>query len=428
MKNFKLELFNFNKKLTIDQTELSAIVEHHIVACDRYSEKEVYSSLNEKLGKFSYDDDVKSLLEGLKSEIDQNTLTADLKDLYRKVERKNHAHLYRQPLNTILNIISKNSDEEKMESIVNELVIYDWIPEIKMFMLEIKKNPIEIQNYRNSGKGEKVFTLVEKINDGILAYVVDRWFLFKESEVKQVIPDDYIKEEKEIRRIRLLEEAIKRAEITDKLITFRIDENLRISLSTKDGSLFLNEEKADVESNLENVFNSPIIPYLKKDYYLILKTVNENLDKFVDLDVAIKVSNLAKPFMEAVAINYKDSMYLYSIDKRTGSRFYQYESVNTMINDIRKELDYDVTTFFENKLSKELKHLKALEDREQKIENKIKETNEAIDMLKSEGELLKNDKNLKTAFDNLLIVKHNLIKESQKIKNDKKTARRQQSV
>jgi hypothetical protein len=428
MKNFKLELFNFNKKLTIDQTEIAAIVEHHIAACDRFSEKEVYSSLNEKLGKFTYDADVKSLLEGLNSEIQQNTLTADLKDLYRKVERKNHAHLYRSGLNTILNIISKNSDEEKMESIVNELVIYDWIPEIKMFMLEIKKNPIEIQNYRNSGKSEKVFTLVEKINEGILAYVVDRWFLFQESEVKQVIPDEYIKEEKEIKRIRLLEEAIKRAEITEKLITFRIDENLKISLATKDGALFLNEEKADVESNLENVFNSPIIPYLKRDYYLILKAVNENLDKFVDLDVAIKVSNLAKPFLEAVAINYKDSMYLYSVDKRTGSRFYQYESVNTMINDIRKELDYDVTSFFENKLSKELKHLKALEDREQKIETKIKETNEAIDMLKSEGELLKNDKNLKIAFDNLLIVKHNLIKESQKIKNDKKTARKQQTL
>lgn len=428
MKNFKLELFNFNKKLTIDQTEIAAIVEHHIAACDRYSEKEVYTSLNDKLGKFSYDNDVKSLLEGLNSEIQQNTLTADLKDLYRKVERKNMAHLYRSGLNSILSIISKNSDEEKMEAIVNELVIYDWIPEVKMFMMEIKKNPIEIQNYRNSGKSEKVFTLVEKINEGILAYVVDRWFLFQESEVKQVIPDDYIKEEKEIRRIRLLEEAIKRAEITEKLITFRIDENLKISLATKDGSLFLNEEKADVESNLENIFNSPIIPYLKKDYFMILKAVNENLDKFVDLDVAIKVSNLAKPFLEAVAINYKDSMYLYSVDKRTGSRFYQYESVNTMINDIRKELDYDVTTFFENKLSKELKHLKALEDREQKIENKIKETNEAIDMLKSEGELMKNDKNLKIAFDNLLIVKHNLIKESQKIKNDKKTARKQQSL
>jgi FtsZ-binding cell division protein ZapB len=428
MKNFKLELFNFNKTLTIDQTDIAAIVEHHIVACDKYSEKEIYSSLNEKLGKFTYDNDVKFLLEGLNSEIQQNTLTSDLKDLYRKVERKNHAHLYRQPLNAILNIISKNSDEEKMESIVNELVIYDWIPEVKMFMMEIKKNPIEIQNYRNSGKSEKVFTLVEKINEGILAYVVDRWFLFQESEVKQVIPDDYIKEEKEIRRIRLLEEAMKRAEISDKLISFRIDENLKIALSTKDGSIYLNEVKAEAESNLENVFNSPIIPYLKKDYYVILKTVSENLDKFVDLDVSIKISNLTKPFLEAIAFNYKDKMYLYSIDKRTGSRFYQYESVNTMINDIHKELDFDITSFFENKLSKELKHLKTLEDREQKIENKIKETNEAIDMLKSEGELLKNDKNLKIAFDNLLIVKHNLIKESQKIKNDKKTARKQQSL
>lgn len=425
MKNFKLELFNFKQKLTIEQTDVLRIVEGHMDACDNYSEKEIFNSLNLRLTPFAFDNDVKGLLENLRSEIEQNSLTADLKDLYKRVERKNHSQLYRQPLNTILSIITKENDEAKMEAVLNELSIHDWVPEIKRFMIDVKKNPIEIQNYKNAGNGEKVFTLVEKVEGGFLAYIANRWFLLSESEVKQVIPDDYIKGEAEIRTIRILEEAIKRSEITDERISFKIDENLKISMSTKNGNLFLNEDKADEGSTLENIFDSPIVPYLKKDYYVILKTVTENLSKFVDLDVSIKVTNAVVPFLESFAFNYKDKMYLYNIDKRTGSAFFEYESVNSLILDIQKSLDYDLSYFFENKLSKELKHLKSLEDRERKINLKIKETNEAIALLEDDKELLSEDNNLKSAFDSLLAVKENLTKELQKVIGDKKTARTQ---
>jgi hypothetical protein len=424
MKNFKLELFNFKQKLTIDQTDIMRIVEGHMNACDNYSEKEVYNSLNLKLTPFVFDAEVKDLLENLRTEIEQNSLTADLKDLYKRVERKNHSHMYRQPLNTILSIITKENDEAKMEAVLNELSIHDWVPEIKRFMIDVKKNPIEIQNYKNAGNGEKVFTLVEKVEGGFLAYVGNRWFLLSESEIKQVIPDDYIKDENKIKQIRILEEAIKRSEITNEKISFKIDENLKISMSTKNGNLFLNEDKADEGSTLENIFDSPIVPYLKKDYYMILKTVNENLNKFVELDIAIKVSNQVLPFLESFAFNYKDKMYLYNIDKRTGSSFFQYESVNSLVLDVQKSLDYDLSYFFENKLSKEVKHLKSLEDRERKINLKIKETNEAIALLEDDKDLLNEDTNLKKAFDNLLVVKENLTKELQKVVSDKKEARK----
>jgi len=425
MKNFKLELFNFRQKLNIDQQDISMIIESHMESCDRFSEKEIFNSLNKRLVPFASDADVKSLMEGLKSDLEQNSLTAELKDLYKKVERKNHAHLYRQPLNTILQIITKDSDEAKMEAILNELSMHDWIPEVKYFMMEIKKNPIELQNYKNTGKAETVYTLVEKIDNGFLAYVGNRWFALTETEVKQAMPDDFITDKEEIRKIRILEEAVKRAEIYDNKIMFKIDENLKVGISTKDGHIFLNEEKADAGSNLENIFDSPIIPFLKRDYYIILKTVSENLKNFVELDIAIKATNLTQPHLESYAFNYKDKMYLYNIDTRTGSAFFEYESVNSLILDVQKGLDYDLTHFFENKLSKELKHLKALEDREKKIELKIKETNEAIEMLQAEEELLKEDNNLKIAFDNLLAVKESLTKELQKVVNDKKTARKQ---
>lgn len=424
MKNFKHELFKFRQKLTIDQSDISMIVEGHMQACDNYSEKEIYNSLNNKLTKFAFDSDVKSLLEGLKDDLDQNSLTADLKDLYKRVERKNQSMLYRPSLNTILQIIVKDSDELKMEAILNELSIHDWIPEVKHFMMDIKKNPIEIQNYKNSGKAETVYTLVEKLDNGFLAYVGNRWFSITENEIKQAIPDDFIKDIAEIRRIRTLEEAVKRAEFGNDKIMFAIDENLKVGISTKDGHIFINEDKADADSTLENIFTSPIIPYLKKDYYVILKTVSENLKSFVDLDIAIKTTNLTQPHLESYAFNYKDKMYLYNVDARTGSVFFEYESVNSLIMDVQKGLDYDLTHFFENKLSKEMKHLKALEDREKKIGLKIKETNEAIEMLQAEGDLLNEDANLKAAFDSLLVVKESLAKELINVQSDKKTARK----
>jgi hypothetical protein len=51
-----------------------------------------------------------------------------------------------------------------------------------------------------------------------------------------------------------------------------------LSLSTKNNKdVFLNEEKLDKETTLENLFDSKIIPWLKKEYYVLLKVI-WNLD------------------------------------------------------------------------------------------------------------------------------------------------------
>ena len=152
---------------------------------------------------------------------------------------------------------------------------------------------------------------------------------------------------------------------------------------------------------------------------MLLNTLKENLNNMVELDVALRVHNILNPQLEAYAFNYKDKMYLYSKDIRTGSSFYQYESVNELIMDIKKELDYDLTPFFENKLSKEMKKLRTLEDKEKVLEKKIKDVQESIDELLTEKELLENDKNLKLTFDNLLLYKHQLNKKINELKNYK---------
>jgi len=420
MKNLKLELFNFKNRLTFDQTDISSLVEGFIINYDNMSEKEMVKGINEKLLKYTYDTDVKLFLESLDSEMKSYPLVYELKDLYKRVERDNQGMLYRQPLQTILEIINKDNDDARMESILNELRMYDWVPEIKRFVFNLTKSPMDRQNMSNSGKAEKVYTIVEKVDNGYMAFVSDRWFLINENEIKQVLAEDYLSDEDKVREIRLLEQCMKLSTIENDKISFKIDENVMVSLSTKnDKSLFINEEKLDPETTLENVFNSPIIPYLKRDYFMLINTIKENLNNLVELDISLKVTNILNPYLETYAFNYKDKIYCYNKDIRTGSSFYQYESVNELINDIKKDLDCDLTYFFENKLSKEMKQLKTLEDKEKSIELKIKDVKEAIDELKNEHALLESDKNLKLTFDNLLVHKHNLYKELNKIKDEK---------
>jgi len=418
MKNLKLELFNFKNRLTFDQTDISSLVEGFIINYDNFSEKELVKAVNERLLKYTYDTDVKRFLESLDSEIKSYPLVYELKDLYKRVERENQGMLYRQPLNVILEIINKDNDDARMESILNELRMYDWVPEIKRFVFNLMKSPLERQNMSNSGKGEKIYTIVEKVENGYMAYIADRWFIIDESEIKQVLAEDFIEDDDKIKEIRILEQCMKLSSIEDDKVSFKIDENVMVSLSTKnDKALFINEEKLDPETTLENVFNSPIIPYLKRDYFMLINTLMENLNNLVELDIALKVTNILNPYLESYVFNYKDKMYCYNRDIRTGNSFYAYESVNELINDIKKELDYDLTHFFENKLSKEMKQLKTLEDKEKSIELKIKDVNEAIDELKNEQELLNIDKDLKLTFDNLLVHRHNLYRELNEAKN-----------
>ena len=209
MKNFKLELFNFKNRLTFDQTDISSLVEGFIINYDNYSEKELVKAVNEKLLKYTYDTDVKMFLESLDTEMKAYPLVYELKDLYKRVERENQGMLYRQPLNTILEIINKPSDDVRMEAILNELRIYDWVPQIKSFVFNLTKSPLERQNMSNSGKGEKVYTIVEKVDNGYMAFVGDRWFMIDDKEVKQILAEDYIEDDEKIKEIRILEQCMK---------------------------------------------------------------------------------------------------------------------------------------------------------------------------------------------------------------------------
>jgi len=423
MKNWKFDLFNAKQSLTLEQFEISTILERHLQQFERMSEKELTYSIKETLKAYSYDNDVKKLVEGMDDEINNNSLVYDLKDLYKKVERKNMGMLYREPLNRILESINKDTDEERMNCILNELALYDWVPEIKMFVNGLTANPNEIKSMTSNGaKVSKVYTIVEQCDNGYVAFVGNRWFKLTDKEVKEADLTESFKGE-DLSKLYSLQKAMEVSEFENEKLVFHIDENLTISLGTN-GKVFINDEEVDKQTTLENLFNSPIIPMMKKSYYSIVKETLENLDKIVELDVNQRISNLTKPLSELYVFNYKEKIYLYNIDKRTGSSFYEYDSVNQLVEDVQREMGYDVSNFVSNKLSKEIKQYKKLEDKEQEIQGKIKEVQESLEALSSEQELLNESSELKEAFDGLVSYKEELINNLRRIQNAKVAERK----
>ena len=422
--SLKLQIFNLRNELDMEQIDEANILNMHINNYDQMSELEVQHSLHESLRPYTFDKKIVSFLESVDNQLSAAPLVFELKQLYKQVERKNLGVLYRQPLISILEIINAMDDDSRMELILNNLSMYDWIAEVKHFLLNISKDPIERQNIINSGKATKVYSIVERVDEGHLAFVGDRWFLLSEADVKQVSSDDYIEDKDKKLELRTLEKIMLLANIDDEKIVFPIDEHLTISVSTKDKAIWLNDKKLESETTLESIFNSPIVPSLKKDYYHLISSAINNLDKFMELDVALKVENILNPYLENFVFNYKENMYLYTKDTRRGSTFYQYENATELIHDVQKELDFDLTKFYENKLSKELKELRTLEDREQQVQTKLKDTNESIEMLAENPELLKESKQLELTYKNLLIHKHQLNKELNTIKAGKLEARK----
>ena len=160
--NIKLAVFNFKNELTIDQLDESNILQKHLNVFESMSEKEIVGSLKESLTSFTYQANVKMFLESVTEEVASQPIVYDLKDLYKKVERANLGMLYRPALELLLNIINRDGDDSMMEGVLNELSLYDWIPEVKSFMISINNNPYDIQNMQGNGKANPVFTLVEK--------------------------------------------------------------------------------------------------------------------------------------------------------------------------------------------------------------------------------------------------------------------------
>lgn len=416
MKNLKLELFNFKKNLSLDQEEISVIVEGHMNACNEHSEKNIINSLHERLKAYTYDKSVKSLLESLNDDMNNYELLYELKNLYNVLNSKNQGELYRQPINVLLQTINLENDQDRMSKILNELAIYDWVPEIKVFVHNLTKSPEARTNLLSGGKGESVFTIVEPVEEGHIALVRDSWFLLTENSIEKTLLETHIKDPEELRSSRMVETALRYAQIADDRVNFAISEYLTIGLGVNGKGIFINDDELDGEATLESLFNSPIVPIVNKNFYPILLEVSKNMNKFVELDVVKRVNNLINPNLECFAFNYKNNTFLYRCDERYGNSFFKYDSAIELVNEVRNELNYDLTYFYENKLSKEIVVKRKLEDKEREITLKLEDVNFNIEKVTGSIRMIGESTVLSTALSNLEKRRSNLESELNGIK------------
>jgi hypothetical protein len=289
-----------------------------------------------------------------------------------------------------------------MDKVLNELAVYDWVPEIKLFVHNLTKSPEQKANLLSGGKGESIYTIVEQVENGYLTLVGDSWFLLSENNIEKTLLDTHVKDQEQIQVLNNLANAMRFASISEDRINFRISENLTIGLSvSKKGIIYINDDEMNKETTLESLFSSPIIPIVNKNFYPLLLETSNNLDKFIELDVVKRISNLINPYLEVYAFNYKNATYVYRCDERYGNSFFKYESALELVNEVRGELNYDLTYFYENKLGKELIIKRKLEDKEREITLKLEDVNFNISKVKSSVQLLGESEVLKTALTNL---------------------------
>ena len=400
MINLKLELFNFKKGLDFEnQEDIAKIVETHFDAIDQYSEKQIIRSLNETLSIHTYDNEVKSLLETLNNDLKEEELVYNLKDLFKIIESKNQGMIYRQTLNTLLDIINTEDQSDMTNKIINELALHDWVPEIKIFLHNMHTNPQSKANLLSGGKAEDVFTLVESVENGHVALIDDCWFFMNEKIVEKTLLENHIKDETRVSDLRKLQTALSHANVTKDRIDFKLDENIVIGISiTNPGVTFINEDKLEKDTTVANIFKSPIVPIAKKQFYPLIESISNNLDKIMDLDIVKHVTNIGNPYLECYVFNYGENLYLYRKDSRQGTSLYKYESATELLNDVRNDVQYHLTFFFENRLDTETKQLNQLEDKIREIQVSIEDVDQNVDKVETSIKMIGESKVLDRAL------------------------------
>jgi len=92
---------------------------------------------------------------------------------------------------------------------------------------------------------------------------------------------------------------------------------------------------------------------------------------------------------------------LYRVDERYGNSFFKYESALELVNEVRNELNYDLTYFYENKLNKELVVKRKLEDKEREVTLKLEDVDFNIEKVKGSIKMIGESEVLTTALKNL---------------------------
>jgi len=135
------------------------LVGGHCIGVDPYY-------LTYKARKLGYGSQVILAGRNINDDMANFELLYELKNLYNVINSKNQGELYRQPINVLLQTINLESDQDRMAKVLNELSVYDWVPEIKLFVYNLTKSPEQRSNLLSGGKGESIYTIIEQVEDG----------------------------------------------------------------------------------------------------------------------------------------------------------------------------------------------------------------------------------------------------------------------
>jgi hypothetical protein len=418
MKSIKLNLFEYRKTLTPEQSDVVAIISEHIDLCDRYSETEIYNNLEATLESYKYYENVSKFLENLETELNTDPILYSLKDLYAKINRKGDTFLYEPALKTIIECINEENTEARSMRIINDLKMYEWISEIRGFLHTLSTTPQEKQNFDGSGaKIEDVNSLAVQIEEGFLTYIAKKWVLLNDDGISFTTLEKHINNEKDLHKLRLLEQAVDKSVITNDSIEFRLADELSIKFDLNTKEIKLNDSTLETETTIESIFNSPVIPFYGKAFYPILIEAYNNLDKFVHIDIVKHVYNVINPTFECYVFKFKNKIAQYRIDKNMGESFYEFDNAMPLIENVAHDLGADLTFFYEEMLPDEVAKLNDLTNAEKQITEKIEQVDNAILLIKYEDESIRESNEVKTLLNSLLLQKHKLSTELKEIKN-----------
>ncbi len=415
-----LELFNFKKSLTVEQDELDQHVSLHISLLNsndirKPSQKGIVRSITERLQPFTYDKNVVALLENLNQCVKSDELFYDLDELYRSIESQNQGMVFRELLQTILDIINCEDEKDRCVKIINELSMYDWIPVVKQFLFNFTTNPNDRKNINaGGGKGELAHSIIEKIEGGFISFVGDKWFAIKENLIEPVTPSDVITDQAKLTRLNNLAEALRIGYIENNIIEFSVDGDMKLGISLDNSDVFLNGDK--VEMSVDEFFQSSLVPLLNRTLYPVIAEVVKSKSMFVILDIVMKVTNITKPFLSTYVFNYGNAVYAYNIDTRGNSNFTEYTSVTALVNEVQSTLGFDLSEFLNDRFEGETKVIKDLESKDKLVLSKLDEINENIEKLEECGLLLVNEQ-IKIAYDALILEKEETLAIQDKIKS-----------
>lgn len=416
--NLKVKLYEFRNSLPIEMAEIAGIVTEHINYTDTHSEKEIFGSLNSMLESHMYSNDVKAFLESIDNELSDSPILYALKDVYAKLARKNNNFLYQPIMNTVIECITANSEEERKAKIIHDLAIHEWVEEVKSLVYNITENPQMRANLTSvGGIVEDIYSVVIESENGYLSFIDESWYLFNEDGVTQTLLEYHIPDMEILKRLRLLEQTCKVATFGEDTITFKIAENFNVVLNTKNKQIYINDNLKEVETTLETLFNSPVVPFESKGFYPVINETMTNLDKFVNIDAAKYIWNPINKAFESIIFNFNGNFYQ-TRKSNNGRTFMKFENALPLIENIRTELGADVTFFFENALSEELKTKINLETQIKSLSESIEKVEESILMIKEEQDLMNENESIKGLYKNLLTKKHKLNEELKNLKSE----------